>query len=532
MVFGVTFSEYGTYLSANTAKFSSDYLAASKFYKSLLRKDPINIDYAIDALIFSVASGQVIEAIEIARHSQSKGLDSPLFGLVLMIDSLKNKRLDEARNLLSKYKNDLPDVAFWIFSGWANSEAKKNQPPLEFSQVGQNAKSIGLDKYNQALYYSSLGDWQKAASFLMDSGYLLANLNRDILLTQADILYLSGQKDSAIALLRKGLGFYSIRQLPILDKIEEYTSSETSLVTQKDYFNFAIAQTLVMLNSGEENSISLGSIFYYQLANHISQSNTFIKMTLVPSLFELGQYSIAREIISSISVDDPTYVEAQILLAEGLDKLGDTKTAIDTLLRIENENKNNYFSHVALGDLYRSQGEYSLALEQYNLALETLGDTRDPSTWVTHFFRGICYQELDSWENARSDYLRALELSPDQPEVLNYLGYSLIERKERLEQALGMIEKAIEKNPQSGYIVDSLAWGLYKLGRYQEALRPMQKAFELLPFDPIINDHFGDILWNNGRKNTAKLFWKRSLSFNPEADEISKIKKKIEYGLD
>ena len=133
--------------------------------------------------------------------------------------------------------------------------------------------------------------------------------------------------------------------------------------------------------------------------------------------------------------------------------------------------------------------------------MNSLNGLQPKSSWVTYFFRGICHQELGNWENARSDYLTALKISPEQPEVLNYLGYSLIERREDLENALGMIERAIETDPKSGYIVDSLAWGLFKLGRYEEALVPMKEAFELLPFDPIINDHLGDILWNNGKKN-------------------------------
>jgi len=116
--------------------------------------------------------------------------------------------------------------------------------------------------------------------------------------------------------------------------------------------------------------------------------------------------------------------------------------------------------------------------------------------------------------------------------TIQELDKMILERKEKLSQALGMIEKAIERNPQSGYIVDSLAWGLYKLGRYEEALLPMKKAYELLPFDPIINDHMGDILWNNGKRRSAKLYWKRSLSFNPEEEEVSKIKKKIKFGMD
>ena len=194
--------------------------------------------------------------------------------------------------------------------------------------------------------------------------------------------------------------------------------------------------------------------------------------------------------------------------------------------------RNNFFSHTSLGDLFRSEKKFLSALQEYSSALNFTEGSENETIWVTYFFRGICFQEIGEWDNARKDYLKALELSPGQPEVLNYLGYSLIERKEKLSQALGMIEKAIERNPQSGYIVDSLAWGLFKLGRYEEALLPMKKAYELLPFDPIINDHMGDILWNNGKRRSAKLYWKRSLSFNPEEEEVSKIKKKIKFGMD
>ena len=146
---------------------------------------------------------------------------------------------------------------------------------------------------------------------------------------------------------------------------------------------------------------------------------------------------------------------------------------------------------------------------------------------MTYFFRGICFQEIGEWDNARKDYLKALELSPGQPEVLNYLGYSLIERKEKLSQALGMIEKAIERNPRSGYIVDSLAWGLFRLGYYEEAIVPMERAIELEPHDPIVNDHLGDVLWMIGRKREAAFQWQRALSFGPTSENERKIKKKL-----
>ena len=134
----------------------------------------------------------------------------------------------------------------------------------------------------------------------------------------------------------------------------------------------------------------------------------------------------------------------------------------------------------------------------------------------------------------RTGYFRctALELNPDQPNVLNYLGYSLVEQRRNFDEALGMIERAVEGRPDSGYIVDSLGWVLYRLGRFEEAVEPMERAVELAPIDPIITDHLGDVYWAVGRKREAEFQWLRALSFDPEEDEADRIRRKLEVGLD
>jgi len=116
--------------------------------------------------------------------------------------------------------------------------------------------------------------------------------------------------------------------------------------------------------------------------------------------------------------------------------------------------------------------------------------------------------------------------------VLNYLGYSLVEKQEKLEEALEMIERAVEARPDSGYIVDSLGWALYRLGRYEEAVGHMERAAELLPVDPIVNDHLGDVYWAVGRRTEARFQWNRALSFDPEPEEAERIRRKLEVGLD
>ncbi|MEM6558130.1 MAG: tetratricopeptide repeat protein, partial [Pseudomonadota bacterium] len=141
------------------------------------------------------------------------------------------------------------------------------------------------------------------------------------------------------------------------------------------------------------------------------------------------------------------------------------------------------------------------------------------------------------WESAEADFRAALELNPEHPQVLNYLGYSLVEKQIKLDEALSMIERAVERQPDSGYIVDSLGWVLYRLGRYEEAIGHMERAAELMPVDPVVNDHLGDVLWAVGRTTEARFQWRRALSFINDDTQLQdidpdRIRRKLEVGLD
>ena len=135
------------------------------------------------------------------------------------------------------------------------------------------------------------------------------------------------------------------------------------------------------------------------------------------------------------------------------------------------------------------------------------------------------------------DFDYALELSPNQFQVLNYLGYSLVERGERLEEALSMIELAVSAQPKAGYIIDSLGWVQYKLGYYNEAVSQLERAAELMATDPIVNDHLGDSYWEKKKKIEARFQWRRALSFITKDTELgdidpSRVREKLDIGLD
>jgi len=181
--------------------------------------------------------------------------------------------------------------------------------------------------------------------------------------------------------------------------------------------------------------------------------------------------------------------------------------------------------------MLRNNDRFDEAEIAYTAAIDLRGDS-SPEDWVLYFYRGISHEQSKDWDAAEADFRKSLELNPTQPQVLNYLGYGLIDRGEKLDEALGMIEKAVAGDPQQGYIIDSLAWAFFKLGRYEEALEPMERASLLEPVDPVVTDHLGDVYWMVGRKLEAQFQWRRALSFEPTEKDAARIQRKLEVGLD
>jgi Flp pilus assembly protein TadD len=188
-------------------------------------------------------------------------------------------------------------------------------------------------------------------------------------------------------------------------------------------------------------------------------------------------------------------------------------------------------AHTSLGDMLRRDSRFAEAGAAYDGALALVAHP-EQRHWPLFYQRGIAFERSDQWPRAEADFLKALELEPDQPLVLNYLGYSWVEMGENLAEAQAMIEKAVEQRPGDGYIVDSLGWVLYRLGDFAGAAEQMEKAVELKPADPVVNDHFGDALWMIGRRFEARFQWKRALSFEPEETDAERIRRKLATGLD
>jgi Flp pilus assembly protein TadD len=231
-----------------------------------------------------------------------------------------------------------------------------------------------------------------------------------------------------------------------------------------------------------------------------------------------------------VPVDSIFRRPSQLSIAECYRRQEKFAEAEGLLRKLIEQDKADISAAQQLGQLLRSNKKFGEAAKVYSIAIDRLGDL-EPEDWQLFYYRGVANERAKNWGSAEKDFQKALELSPDEPYVLNYLAYTWVERRERLDEALPMLEKAVSQRPEEGFIIDSLGWAHFMLGRYPEAVTELERAVSLAPTDPVLNDHLGDAYWKVGRRNEARFQWSRALSFEPEPDQLPVIQQKLEQGL-
>nr|WP_255542786.1 tetratricopeptide repeat protein [Azospirillum sp. INR13] len=221
---------------------------------------------------------------------------------------------------------------------------------------------------------------------------------------------------------------------------------------------------------------------------------------------------------------------ARMREADSLARMNRNDDAIAVLKALSAERPERTDAVTRLGDIYRYAKRYDEAIPAYTTALERIGAPQERH-WPLLYARAMSYEKTKQWPQAEADLQTALTLRPDEASLLNFLGYSWIDRGEHLDKARAMVERAVELRPRDGYIVDSLGWALYKLGDFEGAVAKLERAVELKPGDPTINDHLGDAYWRAGRRNEARFQWMRALRNADEDTDKAGIQAKLDEGL-
>lgn len=283
----------------------------------------------------------------------------------------------------------------------------------------------------------------------------------------------------------------------------------------------AMAATLHEQNAGDYAMLLL------RLALDLRPDFTPARLLAAEILQGQGHAENALEVLSPVASNDPLLSVVRLQRASLTDLQDHPEEAIRQLEAISRDYPDSPLPLARIGDIRRMQQRFADALSAYEKAIARIR-TPGANDWALYYDRGICYERSRQWDKAQADLEHALKLSPEQPYVLNYLGFSWADMGRNLPEARAMIEKAVAQRPNDGAIVDSLGWVLFRQGQTADAVKTLERAVELDPEDPSINGHLGDAYWSVGRKLEAVYQWRRALNFHPEPDDAAKLEAKLQ----
>lgn len=527
-------ADSGSYLAARAAMIANDYDEAAQFFTRALEEDPENLAILESLATAYLGLGDLDSAGEMARRVISEGATGQLGGLILSGAQARDGDWDGLRQSLDDGVTIGP-----LFDGLTRAwslvgSGNMTDALAAFDEVSQNGGVAAFGLYHKALALASAGDFESAATiFSGDSGTTL-QLSRRGVVAYAEVLSQLERNSDAVDLIEESFGssldpyLETLKaQLEAGERLPFTTVTSATDGIAEVYFSIADA-----LRNEAQPSYTL---LYARMAAALRPGHTDALLLSAELLESLERYDLATEVYDNVPREDPLFYTAEIGRAEALRRMGSEDAAVEVLRQLAESHGDLPLVHVSLGDTLRGMERFEEAIGPYDKAL-SLVETPTDQHWIVYFARAIAHERTGDWEKAEPDFRKALELRPDQPQVLNYLGYSFLEMQTNYDEALAMIEKAVELRPDSGYIIDSLGWGLYRLGRYQEAVGHMEDAVAKMPIDPIVNDHLGDVYWAVGRYREAEFQWHRALSFITEDTDMNdidpkRVRRKLEVGL-
>lgn len=520
----------GAYLSAIHAESKNDFSSASEFYSNSLENDPHNIMLLNGAVRSNINNGNFSNAIFFSKTLTKLEENTPITSLLMLATAIKNEEFNKAKLLLNE-PNKFNLFLEAILTGWLEIGSGNIEKGLKYFNESENAKKLGSISQNHlALALAMVGDFEKAHAILSDATNGSNLIDRGSVIAHAQIMTQIGKNQEAVKLLDKfligndDLEIFKLRRLIDAGAPVKYNY----ITNSKQGATLALYTVANAINN--ENDYAL-SLIYSRLVHHIDNKNIENILLISENLLNLRQYKLTIENYNNIPDNHIKFKDAEIGRANALFYQGEEENSIDVLKALVKNNPNDIELQTTLGNSLRRSERFLEASIIYNEAI-LLIEKKGLKSWFEFYAKGICNERLGNWEIAEIDFRKALAMEPNQPSLLNYFGYSLVEKGIHLEEALELIRRAVRGQPNDGYITDSLGWALYRLGKYSEAVTHMERATELMPLDPIINDHLGDVYWAVERHTEAEFQWRRALSFDPEEKDAERIYKKLDIGLD
>jgi tetratricopeptide (TPR) repeat protein len=517
----------GNYLISQFAQKHHDWAQANESLDLVITKSPENASYLKRAMILSMGSGNYDKSIKLAHQILDQEGDSALVSLFLIAEAIKKEDYKRADDLV----DDLPGGSVSAFilpllKGWSNAANGK----FDVTGMNQNASHV----YHAILIAIYMNKPDEIETLLQEAKK--AN-NADAFDQEriGDIYAHIGQHDKALSIYESIL---VLRDDPEVQKKADdiKAGTHTSDFTPLTSIQEGIAETFYDMARAllSEYSEETARVFT-QIALYLNPEFVNAELLLAHISARYERYTEAIEIYTSINQDHPAAPVAARKAADLYEEIEQNDKALKLLWQNFEAHK-DIDSLIQIGDLHRRTEAFEDAVKAYDQAFKEIKneDTLNADDfWNLYYAKGMSNERLGNWDEAESDLKKALELQPNHPYILNYLGYAWADKNVNLDQALEMIKQASALRPADGYITDSLGWIYYKRGKYPEALKHLERAVELLPYDAVVNDHLGDAYWKMGRRSEAKFQWKRALNYSEgqEDEFIRGLHIKVQSGL-
>jgi len=522
----------GAYLAARQARIERDTEAAARYSLRALALDPENQVMREQALTLLLSDGRIRDAVRLADETIETLPGHRFANLTRIVTDFRAGAYDKVISRIDQAEPGVFNVLIasmmkaWAYQGLGQYDAAM----AALSPLKQRQSFMFFHDYHAGLLSAVNGNDDLAASFFADA--MDSNLS---LSTRAAVVF--GTNLEATGKIEKARALYKARL--------ETTPNDIVLkgaIARLDRGERAGREIASVIDGGAEALFNLGAVLaqergieraaiYLNLTRHLRPKFDMAQMALAEIREQSDNWARVIALYDGIESNSVFKSSALIRKAYALEEYERVDESIALLKELSAGDPENRQIYMSLGHIMRGQERFAEAANAYDSAIALI-DEPQPEDWSLYYARGVSLERSGKWLRAEADLKQALELRPDHPLVLNYLGYSWIEKGQNLDKALEMVKKAVDIRPDDGYVIDSLGWAYYQIGDYKSAVRELVRAIELTPHDPVIQDHLGDVFWLVGRKLEARFQWNHSLVLGPPEKDKARIVRKLEVGLD
>ncbi|WP_027134850.1 tetratricopeptide repeat protein [Geminicoccus roseus] len=528
----VTPSPIADYLVGQYAVDTGDIVRAAEALGRAQAADPDDLELRRQVFFLDVASGDRRGALAQAAFlaDLDPGADEPR--LALFIQALTDGRLDVARaDLDALSTRGIGDLIAPILRAWLAVAEGDPQRALEVLPPVDPADPLfPVLIYHRAAIQDLAGQPGEALASIAPVVEQQQPASARAMLLATRLIHEVDGAGAAIAFLDETLALQE--QPVVLERVaadmEAGRAPDPVLATPGE----GVADILLAIVEALRQQGAVGrAIVYARLATWAAPVDGESTLALAGLMVAQGNPTLAIQVLDGLPATSSWNWEGRLATVDALVAANRQDEAEQVLAQMVDERPERIDALVKLGDLARAGENYADAAGYYSQAIGRVG-VPSRRHWRLFYARGVARERIGDWDSAVDDFQEAMRLEPDQPLVLNYLGYSWVDRGENLATALGMLQKAVELRPRDGFIIDSLGWAYFKTGQLDEAVTWLERAVEAEPGDPVINEHLGDVLWLTGRTREARFQWQRALSLSPDEELARLLRDKLENGLE